>query len=148
VVIQFPNASATNIQMFQRVQNEALRIATGCHRFTPIAHLYTEEKMLPIKNHLQMLCNQFLASALSRSHVSFPVVTLPPGPRKMKIKRTIYDTLIEFVRPYLTDRVMLDINYKCALKALNSAAVAASICENGPNLGPGHIFVPEYTECH
>jgi hypothetical protein len=129
--IWFPSTSATNIQGLQLVQNSALRIATGCHLATPIAHLHTECKILPGKNHFEMLNCQFLAKTLGHSHCSREVVTQPLGPRKMK--KTLYDANIEFVRPYLTDGVMLDINYKHAIKNIHSAAVAASICENGPN---------------
>jgi hypothetical protein len=49
------------------------------------------------------------------------------------MKKTLYDANIKFVRPYLTDGIMLDINYKRAIKNFHSAAVAASICKNGPN---------------
>jgi hypothetical protein len=68
---------------------------------------------------------------MTRSHCSHNVVKQPPGPRKMK--RTLYDANIEFVRPYLTDGVILDINYKRTIKHIHSMAVAASVCENGPN---------------
>jgi hypothetical protein len=103
--IWFPNTSATNIQGLQSVQNSALRIAMGCHLATPIAHLYTECRILPVKNHFEMLNSQFLAKTLGCDHCSREVVTRPSGPRKMK--KTLYDANIKFVRPYLTDGVMI-----------------------------------------
>jgi hypothetical protein len=53
--IWFPNTSATNIANLQRIQNKCLRVATGCHLKTPIPHLHTETRVLPVKNHLEML---------------------------------------------------------------------------------------------
>jgi hypothetical protein len=49
------------------------------------------------------------------------------------MKRTLYDANIKFARPYLTDGVILDINYKRTIKHIHSTVVAASVCENGPN---------------
>ena len=129
--IWFPNVSATNLKQLQVVQNKALRIATGCHLKSSIAFLHTEAKILPVRNHLEMLNAQFLASAMRVTHPSHRVVTLPPGPRKMK--KTLYETSIPFVQQHLHNGVMKEISYKKAVKAIHLAAVAKSVCENGPN---------------
>merc|ERR1711888_329967 len=38
----------THSETLQRVQNSALRIATGCARSTPICHLHAETRVLPV----------------------------------------------------------------------------------------------------
>ena len=46
--------SDTNSQKLETVQNNALRIITGCLPSTPIHHLRAETKILPISTHLDM----------------------------------------------------------------------------------------------
>jgi hypothetical protein len=93
--IWFPNVNATNLKQVQVVQNKALRIATGCHLKSSIAFLHTEAKILPVRNHLEMLNAQLLVT-LRVTHLSHDVVTLPLGPRKMK--KTLYESSIPFVQ--------------------------------------------------
>ena len=56
-----PNASASAISSIQRVQNRALRIATGCHSVTSIDHLHQETQTAFVADHLSMVSAQFLA---------------------------------------------------------------------------------------
>ena len=49
-----PNASETNIDKLQIVQNTALRIATGCTHDTNTQHLHDKTNVLPIHQHLQL----------------------------------------------------------------------------------------------
>jgi hypothetical protein len=37
-----------------------MRLACGCHKATSIDHLLTESKLMPVAEHLSMLCAQFL----------------------------------------------------------------------------------------
>ena len=46
-----PNLHDTNYRKIQYTQNEALRIATGCHKMFSIVHLHTEAEMLKVKEH-------------------------------------------------------------------------------------------------
>ena len=55
--VWFPNSSPSNIKMIQNIQNSALRIATGCVKMSPISHLHTETKVLPVMDHLSLLCS-------------------------------------------------------------------------------------------
>ena len=45
------NLHDTNYRKIQYTQNEALRIATGCHKLSSIDHLHTEAEMLKVKEH-------------------------------------------------------------------------------------------------
>ena len=55
--------SKTNIQKLQTKQNKALRAATGCISSTPIDHLHSETKVVPLKYHLNMRGTQFFNQA-------------------------------------------------------------------------------------
>ena len=57
-----PSLSATNWSGLQRAQNNALRVATGCIKLTQVSHLHQETNILPVKEHSDMLTNQFLLS--------------------------------------------------------------------------------------
>jgi hypothetical protein len=61
-------------------QYYCLRLITGCHKKSSIDCLHQETKILKIKNHLELICSQFLAKALSPSHCSHDFVKLDPGP--------------------------------------------------------------------
>ena len=52
-----PYVSKTNWSALQATQNQALRTATGCTKMSDRDHLHTESKVLPVKEHSQMLKN-------------------------------------------------------------------------------------------
>jgi hypothetical protein len=93
VGIWFPNCKPSNIARLQIIQNAAMRLMTGCHMASSVAHLHAETKLMPVDEHLSMLCAQFLASCLRRCHPSHNVVQLPPGPHKNKHVRPLKETL-------------------------------------------------------
>ena len=63
-----PDLAQTHLEMLQRTQNAALRIATGCVRSTPTAHLHAETKVLPLKPHVDMRGVQCFAAASRQDH--------------------------------------------------------------------------------
>lgn len=79
---------------------------------------------------LEMLCSQFLAKAMQSMHIFHSMVT-SPGPGRMK--ETLYSHNIKFVEKHLTDRVLPESCYKCAINNIHSAAVAKAICDAGRN---------------
>jgi hypothetical protein len=62
--IYYPNASATSINKKQVIQNNCLRLITGCHKKTHIDHLHQETKILKLENHNELLSYQFLVRTL------------------------------------------------------------------------------------
>ena len=54
------NLRATNYRNIQYTQNEALRIATGCHKMSSVAHLHVETKMLKVRQHSELLSTQYI----------------------------------------------------------------------------------------
>jgi hypothetical protein len=130
--IHYPNLSATSLNTLQVIQNSAFRTVTGCHLKSPIPFLHSECGELMVKDHLELLCAQYLASAMRPSHPSHDVVTSPAGPRHMK--ETLHSKCIDLVEPHLTGGLMLEINYKKSIDALHSSAVTKAICAAGPNV--------------
>ena len=49
------NLRDTNYRNIQYTQNEAPRIATGCHKMSSVDHLHVEAEMLKIKKHSELL---------------------------------------------------------------------------------------------
>ena len=137
----------TNIAKLQVVQNRCLRIATGSHMASSIDHLHSEAGVLPVQDHLDMLCAQFLVSAMRPIHPSHDLVQLPPGPRKNKLGRPLKETLSSkyghVVAPFLNDQgVMAGVSYKRARESIHTAAVQNSIRKQGPNPLIGRIAPP------
>ena len=121
--IWFPNISHSSTTRLQTIQNSALRIATGCVKMTPIDHLHTESKVLKVDEHLKLLCSQYLATCLQPSHVSFPIVTADPGPRRMK--QSLRTGFSDQVNDLLVDGCIRDI--KLARSTIHTRAVQDAI---------------------
>jgi hypothetical protein len=87
--IWYPFSKPININKLKFVQNTTMRLITGCHKAASVGHLLTESKLMPVADHLAMLCSQFLVSCLPPSHPSHEVVLLPPGPQTNKHDRPL-----------------------------------------------------------
>ena len=75
-----------NYRKIQYTQNEALRIATGCHKMSSIDHLHTEAEMLKVREHSELLSAQYLARCLEPGNVCHPITTRAIPERQMKEK--------------------------------------------------------------
>ena len=78
------NASNTSIGKIQTAQNEALRIATGAHLMSSIDHLHSEAAMMKVKEHSDLLSEQYLVKCLDPDHVCHNITTMASPPRLMK----------------------------------------------------------------
>ena len=55
------NIRDTNYRNIQYTQNDALRVATGCHKMSTVNHLHVEAEMLKVRVHSGLLFAQYLA---------------------------------------------------------------------------------------
>ena len=78
-----PAISKTNWGKLQNVQNQALRIASGCHLMSDLDHLHQETKVLPIKQHSGMTTKQFLAACHLPGHPGKKHLGRPPPLREI-----------------------------------------------------------------
>jgi hypothetical protein len=136
--IWFPNCKPTNIQKLQLVQNVAMGLITGCHKAASIAHLHAETKLMPVADHLTMLCLQFLARCRSPSHPSHETVLLSPGPHWIANGRPMKETLSskfqDAIAPYLQDGVILAVLYKRTRDSIHTNAVHSYLESAIPNV--------------
>ena len=102
----------------QYTQNEALRIATGCHKMSSIDHLHTEGEMLEVNEHSELLSAQYLARCLEP--VCHPITTRATPERRMK--ETLYTRHRNTVEP-----MMVNNDMKATLQALHTAAVVKTV---------------------
>ena len=129
--VWLPNLKPSSLVRLQRIQNNALRIATGCHLKSSWQHLHNEAKILSVGEHSRMLASQYLASALNLSHPSHPVVSRPHGLRNMK--KTLKSSFSDAVNPHLVDGVVPDGNVGVAQNQIHTLAVTNSIATSTAN---------------
>ena len=53
-----------------KIPRTSLRVATGCVKIAYIDHLHEETKMVPIYDHLSLICSQYLARTLQPNNPS------------------------------------------------------------------------------
>jgi hypothetical protein len=118
----------SSVAKLQRDQNAAMRVITAAHSNTPIDHLHAETKLLPVRDSLELNCKQFLANALTIGHPSHSVVQLPSNqrPGRKSIVHTLQSRYRDAVEPYLTNGIMLESNYKKAIKDMHTKQVEKS----------------------
>ena len=77
-----PDLTQSHMQVLQRTQNSALRIATGCTRSTPTAHLHAETKVLPLKDYLELRGTQIFSAAAAPEYPLHEGLYNPVGRRR------------------------------------------------------------------
>ena len=129
------NASPSSIKSLQTVQNSACRIASGCHASTPIDHLHAETKLLKVREHLDIICTQFLAVSLHPEHPSFQTVRADSGPRPMK--HTLQSRYLRELRELTDDGALTEdgsiMDPAAARRQIHTRAVANSIAARADN---------------
>ena len=126
-----PNISDTSFEHLQRLQNRALRIATGCHSNTQISHLHHEAKVALVKDHLELLSTQLLLSCSRPSHPSHDVIRQPQGARSMK--HTLQSKHGDKIARFVNDGAIDSAVYKKILDELHTEAVKKTIAKLDPN---------------
>ncbi|XP_069963874.1 uncharacterized protein [Bactrocera oleae] len=114
-----PGCSTTQTRKLQTCQNTALRTITGCLLMSPIEHLHSEAPMLPVKEHNELLSEQFLPECFRRNHPCSRLLEAEPPPRN--IKRSFLD-YVDDIRRY-AHRTSDATNYRQALTAIHSGAI-------------------------
>ena len=116
-----PNPHDTNYRKIQYTQNEALRIATGCHKMSSIYHLHTEAEMLTVKEHSELLSAQYMARCLEPGNVCHPITTRATP--EIQMKETLHTRHQNAVEPMMVKRN----DRKAILQALHTVAVVKAV---------------------
>lgn len=83
------NLAETHHNTLQTIENKALRINRGCTTTTPTGHLHHENKVLKIKDHLDMRGIQTFAPVFTNPHDPLHYMEQRPHmPRNKKTKPT------------------------------------------------------------
>jgi hypothetical protein len=135
--VWFPNTKPSNVNKLQMIQNATMRLITECHMATSQDHLHGECNLLPVDEHLSMLCVQFLASCLRPSHPSNATVKLQPGPRKnqhgRRLKETLSSCFHDAVSPYLWGDLISSGLYNKIKNDIHTVAVQNYLTSANPN---------------
>ena len=100
----------TNYKNIQYTQNEALRIATGCHKMSIIDHLHVEAEMLKVREHSERLAARYLARCLEPDNFGHFITIRDTHKRRMK--ETLFTRHRNTVEP-----MMLEDARKATLQA-------------------------------
>ena len=130
--VWFPNVSPSNVLSLQRLQNRALRTCTGSLLKSSQSHLHNESKILPVKEHLSLLCSQYLASSRRPFHPAHSLTHPSLRPRNMK--HTLSSKFYPTVAPFLVNDILPPANYKPVLSSLHTNAVTQTIRSFDPNV--------------
>lgn len=84
-----PIISETNMTKMQSVQNNALRVATGCTRDTNAQHLHEETLVLPLKDHIKLHSSQLRERVKCSDHPLHHLLMEAEPERLMK--KTIFN---------------------------------------------------------
>ena len=127
-------AAKTHIEKLQRVQNSALRVATGCVNMTAIQHMHDECQLLPVRRHNRMRCVQQLMNHIP-SHPGNQLLKQVPPPRNMKqTLKSRYERYIEALRePDSDDEISSKTRYQKMLKQIHTNDVKDYLDEREPN---------------
>ena len=76
-----PSHTDTNWSRLQQVPNSALRIATGCHKMADDAELHQEARELPVRQHNELISQQFALACHLPQHPCHQLCHRPPDDR-------------------------------------------------------------------
>ena len=128
-----PNLAESNWASLQTAQNEALRTALGCVNKTSIDHLHAESKILPVKEHCNMLSEQFLLATQKHDHPNNHRLDIPITGRIMKkTLDTKHARSIQDILQIADGNIDTDI-YKTKLKEIHTKSVASAISNQKNN---------------
>ena len=128
-----PNLSDTHWNELQTCQNAALRTATGCVKMSKIDHLHSECKIMPVRDHAEMLSKQFLLSTQQAQHPNQRPLPGPPPERLMRqTLRTRYGAEIAEYIPE-GETVLQSTRYKSGLTDIHTRSVQQTLQHQGNN---------------
>ena len=121
------NLRDINYKNIQYTQNEALRIANGCHKMSTVDHLHVEAEMLKVRKHSELLSAQYLARCLEPGNVCHSITTRESPMRRMK------ETLFTRHRNTVEQMVLAD-NRKATLQVMHTDAVIKAVKDQKNNI--------------
>ena len=126
----FPLLSDTSWTKLERAENAALRVVTGCTAMAGSDHLHQETQLLPVRQHCQLLSDQYLRRSLLPAHPAHHLLSRQP-PRRY-LKRTLADDS-RAARGPLSIPPVTTTECNAMVASLHRQAVAAAIAQRAAN---------------
>ena len=123
-----PIITESNWTRLQTTQNQALRIITGNHLMASSEHLHRETKILPLKDHCQMVASQFNLNCHLPGHPGNRLNTKPLPPRKLKPTIRNFSNKINQHLPILDKK-----DLKKKIKKIHTSSVQDTIAKYPAN---------------
>ena len=120
-----PNLCDTNWRSLNASQNAALIIATGNVVMADAGHLQAETKVLPVRDHCELLSRQFLLRTQLPDHPNHRTLDKPRRYRKMK--NTLRSEYRDDIQNLIPEGGLDQTSFKNGLKTLHTRAVRNSI---------------------
>ena len=124
-----PNVKPSAITRLQSVQNAGMHLVTGSHKLASESHLHSETKMLPVNDHLDMLSEQYLASALRPDHPAHEPVCRPA--RRRDKKKTLQSRFKDGIAAHLVNGSLPAGAYPEVKKEIHTKYVSNAIAAQG-----------------
>ena len=106
-----PSLKDTNWSRLQRAQSSALRIATGCLKMTDVVELHQEARELPVRQHNQLISQQFAIAChlpqhpcyqLCHRHPCYQLCHRPPDDQSER-RRSLIGRFRPNIQQYLAE---------------------------------------------
>ena len=146
-----PDLAQSHMEVLQRTQNAALRIATGCTRSTPTAHLHAETMVLPLRDHMDLRGTQLFTAAASPEHPLHDRLHNPIGTQRQihttpSAHYTALRTMIPPPPPQRSESSWLHESF--VTRYLAAAPSNSVLGEAPPSLMPGELGLPRQDRVH
>ena len=136
-----PSHKNTNWSRFQRAQNSALRIATGCLKMADVAELHQEARELPVRQHNELISQQFAFACRLPQHPCHR----PPDVRPDR-RRSMIGQFKPNLKQYLVDEPLYNTSYKSAISSIHQGVVRTAIESSSSKLFNGPPSLISTTE--
>ena len=137
-----PAISDTSWDKLQRVQNKALKVATGTYHNASFQHIHRETKVLPLKEHGRMISEQYLAACHLPGHPGQKHLGRPPSARPLKKTHLNYKNSVSPLFPAQPD----ENSYKYVKKVIHTRSVESTINSYEPSKVLGRTPPPIHKE--
>ena len=125
-----PTVSHTNWESLQVGQNEALRTITGSYKASSLDHLHAECKIMPVKEHSELLSKQFLLATQKPDHPN--QCDLDHVPERI-MKETLVTRFKEDVSRHVLTNGNNEAQHKIGIRAIHTDAVRDVLLKAQPS---------------
>jgi len=125
-----PSISKTNWERLLALENQGLKLDTGCLKITSSDHVHQETLVYPIREHCNMICKQYLATFHLAGHPGAKHLAIPPDTRNMKTTILVHESEVSALIPLSNFTIS---EYKSIIKTIHTYTVTDIINWYKPN---------------